>query len=70
MKEFEDYLNERIKSLSREYSSLLTEIGENTNVLEAENNNELWKKVNDKKSRLEELKETLKIFKEQKYTNP
>ena len=63
MKEFEDYLKQRIELISKEYSSLLTKIGENTDLINEENNSMLWKEVDDKKSRIEELKMMLEFFK-------
>ena len=64
-----EYLNERIKLLSNEYSELLTEIGNKTNLSDVENNTKLWEKVADRKARIEELKEILKFHNENNYTN-
>ncbi len=64
-----EYLENRISSLSKEYSELLTKIGTLSRLQEADNNSAEWRKVEDRKSRIEELKEVLEFFKENNYTN-
>jgi hypothetical protein len=51
-----DYLNERKSNLKKQYSALLTEIGDNCfSSDDKDKTKEIWKKVNDLKSRIEEI---------------
>lgn len=61
-----EYLETRISELQKEYSDTLTKIG---NEKAEEERKCLWKIINDKKSRLDELKDALKFFNENNYTN-
>lgn len=61
-----EYLETRIGELQKEYSDTLTKIG---NEKAEEERKCLWKTINDKKSRLDELKDALKFFNENNYTN-
>lgn len=61
-----EYFKKRISELQEEYSETLTKIGNEKAETERKC---LWKIVNDKKSRLDELKDAEAYFKENNYTN-
>lgn len=64
-----EYFENRISQLKSEYSELLTEIGNKSDLTDKDEDNfEKWKKVEGLKAKLDEVKEIQKYYLENKYT--
>lgn len=64
-----EYLEKRLIELKKEYSESLTEGGNIKSDVLSNERSVQWSVINDKKSRIDEIKKTIEFFKENNYTN-
>lgn len=61
-----EYLKERLDSLKKEYVDLLTQVGDTKDLIVG---HPLWTQVEDKKSRIDEVKMITEFFNDNNYVN-
>ncbi len=64
-----EYLDNRLKSLKEEYSQALKDGANSGSDIVSSERSLQWAKINDIKSRIDEIKLTSDFFKENNYTN-